>query len=161
MTKMPFAADCQRRENGVTAAGEGAGGPPAKNDNKSPIAHDCKRSDGQPIVHPPRALRNRRPIAADTVTGLAIGLSHFRHPLTNLLYKVKHVDGSTSERNARNIPYKSFDKPAAHIFKIGPKRRGARDRNGRLYDGVQAAASGGFVGNAAALNLGNDWHIAA
>jgi hypothetical protein len=66
-------------------------------------------------------IENRRMIAADPVTGLAMGLSHFRHPFTNLPYKVKHIDGSTSERNAENMKYKPFDMPAAHIFKIGPE----------------------------------------
>ena len=60
-------------------------------------------------------------IAADPVTGLAMGISHFRHPFDNLPYKVKHMDGSTSERNAENMKYKPFDMPAAHIFKIGPE----------------------------------------
>ena len=60
-------------------------------------------------------------IAADPVTGLAMGMSQFRHSMTNLPYKVKHIDGSTSERNAENMKYKPFDMPAAHIFKIGPE----------------------------------------
>ena len=120
-SKMPFAADCQRRENGVTTAGEGAGGPPTKDDNKSPIAHDCKgQMDSGSFIYIDR-IENRRMIAADPVTGLAMGLSQFRHPFTNLPYKVKHIDGSTSERNAQNMPYKPFDMPAAHIFKIGPE----------------------------------------
>ena len=66
-------------------------------------------------------IENRRMVAADPVTGLVMGISHFRHPFTNLPYKVKHIDGSTSERNAENMPYKPFDMPAAHIFKIGPE----------------------------------------
>ena len=120
-SKMPFAADCQRRENGVTTAGEGAGGPPTKDANPSPIAHDCKgQMDSGSFIYIER-IENRRMIAADPVTGLAMGLSHFRHPFTNLPYKVKHIDGSTSERNAENMPYKPFDMPAAHIFKIGPE----------------------------------------
>ena len=120
-SKMPFAADCQRRENGVTTAGEGAGGPPTKDPNPSPIAHDCKgQMDSGSFIYIDR-IDNRRMIAADPVTGLAMGLSHFRHPFTNLPYKVKHIDGSTSERNAENMPYKPFDMPAAHIFKIGPE----------------------------------------
>ncbi len=120
-SKMPFAADCQRRENGVTTAGEGAGGPPTKDANPSPIAHDCKgQMDSGSFIYIER-IENRRMIAADPVNGLAMGLSHFRHPFTNLPYKVKHIDGSTSERNAQNMTYKPFDMPAAHIFKIGPE----------------------------------------
>jgi len=120
-SKMPFAADCQRRENGITTAGEGAGGPPTKDENKSPIAHDCKgQMDSGSFIYIER-IENRRMIAADPVTGLAMGISHFRHPFTNLPYQVKHIDGSTSERNAENMKYKPFDMPAAHIFKIGPE----------------------------------------
>ena len=120
-SKMPFAADCQRRENGITTAGEGAGGPPTKDANPSPIAHDCKgQMDSGTFIYIDR-IENRRMIAADPVTGLAMGLSQFRHPFTNLPYLVKHIDGSTSERNAENMKYKPFDMPAAHIFKIGPE----------------------------------------
>jgi hypothetical protein len=120
-SKMPFAADCQRRENGMTTAGEGAGSPPIKDGNTSPVAHDCKgQMDSGSFIYIDR-IENRRMIAADPVTGLAMGISHFRHPFTNLPYKVKHLDGSTSERNAQNMPYKPFDMPAAHIFKIGPE----------------------------------------
>jgi len=120
-SKMPFAADCQRRENGVTTAGEGAGSPPIKDANTSPVAHDCKgQIDSGTFIYIDR-IENRRMIAADPETGLVMGLSHFRHPFTNLPYKVKHIDGSTSERNAENMPYKPFDMPAAHIFKVGPE----------------------------------------
>ena len=120
-SKMPFAADCQRRENGMTTAGEGVGPPPTKDPNPSPIAHDCKgQMDSGSFIYIDR-IENRRMIAADPVTGLVMGISHFRHPFTNLPYKVKHIDGTTSERNAQNMPYKPFDMPAAHIFKIGPE----------------------------------------
>jgi hypothetical protein len=120
-SKMPFAADCQRRENGMTTAGEGAMGPPNADPKASPTAHDCKgQMDSQSFVYIAR-IENRRMIAADPVTGLAMGLSHFRHPMDNLPYKVKHIDGSETERNAKNMPYKPFDMPAAHIFKIGPE----------------------------------------
>jgi hypothetical protein len=40
--------------------------------------------------------------------------------MTNLPYKVKHVDGTTSDRDAKNMQFKPFDLPAAHIFKISP-----------------------------------------
>ena len=58
--------------------------------------------------------------AADPETGLVMGLSHFRHPMTNLPYLVKNTDGSTSERNKDNFKFAPFDLPAAHIFKVGP-----------------------------------------
>jgi len=121
--KAPFAADCQRRENGATTAGEGAGAPPTKDPNPSPIAHDCKgQIDSGSFIYIDR-IENRRMVAADPVTGLVMGFSQFRHPFTNLPYQVKHIDGTTSERNAQNMAYKPFDMPAAHIFKIGPEGR--------------------------------------
>jgi hypothetical protein len=120
-SEAPFADDCQRRENGATTAGEGAGGPPTKDENKSPIAHDCKgQIDSGSFIYIDR-IEARRMIAADPVTGLAMGQSQFRHPFTNLPYKVKHIDGTTSERNAVNMAYKPFDMPAMHIFKVGPE----------------------------------------
>jgi hypothetical protein len=120
-SEAPFAADCQRRENGMTTAGDGAGAPPTKDTNPSPIAHDCKgQIDSGSFIYIEH-IDNRRMIAADPVTGLAMGMSHFRHSMTNLPYKVKHVDGSTSERNKQNFTNKPFDLPAAHIFKIGPE----------------------------------------
>ena len=133
-SEAPFAADCQRRENGVTTAGEGAGGPPTKDANTSPIAHDCKgQIDSGSFIYI-KHIDNRRMIAADPVTGLAMGISQFRHPFDNLPYKVRHMDGSTSERNAENMKYKPFDMPAAHIFKIGPE--------GQIHE-IEAV---GFVG---------------
>ena len=133
-SEAPFAADCQRRENGVTTAGEGAGGPPTKDANTSPIAHDCKgQIDSGSFIYI-KEIDNRRMIAADPVTGLAMGISQFRHPFDNLPYKVRHMDGSTSERNAENMKFKPFDMPAAHIFKIGA--------DGQMHE-IEAV---GFVG---------------
>jgi len=118
-SEAPFAADCQRRENGATTAGEGAGAPPTKDPNTSPIAHDCKgQIDSGSFIYIDR-IENRRMVAADPSTGLVMGFSQFRHPFTNLPYQVRHIDGTTSERNAENMKYAPFDMPAAHIFKIG------------------------------------------
>jgi hypothetical protein len=64
-------------------------------------------------------IENRRVFAADPQTGLVMGLSHFRHPMDNLPYKVKALDGSTFERTKKNFTTAPFDLPAAHIFKIG------------------------------------------
>lgn len=120
-SKMLFAPDCQRRENGITTAGEGAMGPPNMDRKLAPVAHDCKgQLDSKSFTYIDR-IENRRMVAADPVTGLAMGFSHFRHPMTNLPYKVIHVDGSTSERTRQTMPYAPFDMPAAHIFKIDPQ----------------------------------------
>jgi hypothetical protein len=120
-SEAPFAADCQRRENGLTTAGRGAGGPPTKDANTSPIAHDCKgQIDAGSFIYIDH-IGNRRMVAADPVQGLAMGFSQFHHPLTNLPYKVRHIDGSTSERTRKDFKMGPFDLPAAHIFKIGPE----------------------------------------
>jgi hypothetical protein len=117
-TKMPFAADCQRHENGMVTAGPEAGAGPNAN-AEHPVARDCAgQLSSKSFVYIDR-IENRRMIAADPVTGLAMGLSHFRHPFDNLPYEVIAVDGTKLERNAENMPYQPFDMPAAHIFKIG------------------------------------------
>jgi len=116
---MPFADDCQRHENGMITAGPEAGPGPNADPGQAPVARSCgPQLDSQSFTYIDR-IENRRLIAADPVTGLAMGFSHFRHPFDNLPYDVIHTDGSTSERNAENFSFDPFDMPAAHIFKIG------------------------------------------
>jgi len=118
-TLMPFADDCQRHENGMITAGPEAGPGPNPDPSRAPVARLCgPQLTSKTFVYIDR-IENRRLIAADPVTGLSMGFSHFRHPFTNLPYQVTHTDGSTSERNKENMPYNPFDMPAAHIFKIG------------------------------------------
>lgn len=118
-SKMPFAEDCQRHENGMVTAGPDAGPPPNWQPGQPRTATDCKAQlDSQAFVYIDR-IENRRMVAADPVTGLVMGFSHFRHPMTNLPYKVTNSDGSVSERTKENMPYEPFDMPAAHIFKVG------------------------------------------
>lgn len=118
---MPFAPDCQRRENGLTTAGEGTMGPPNMENAWPPTARDCAEQLDSNAFNYIARIDNRRMIAADPATGLAMGLSHLRHPFDNLPYEVTNADGSTSERNAENMPFEPFDMPSAHIFKIGPE----------------------------------------
>jgi hypothetical protein len=116
---MPFAEDCQRHENGMVTAGPEAGAGPNADPSRAPVARLCgPQLDSQSFVYIDR-IENRRLVAADPVTGLAMGFSHFRHPFTNLPYDVIHTDGSTSQRNKDNMPFNPFDMPAAHIFKVG------------------------------------------
>ena len=118
-TLMPFAEDCQRHENGMITAGPEAGAGPNADPNRAPVARLCgPQLRSKSFIYIDR-IENRRLIAADPVTGLSMGFSHFRHPFDNLPYQVVHTDGSTSERNKENMPYNPFDMPAAHIFKIG------------------------------------------
>jgi hypothetical protein len=118
-TLMPFADDCQRHENGMITAGPEAGPGPNADASRAPVARLCgPQLTSKTFTYIDR-IENRRLIAADPVTGLSMGFSHFRHPMTNLPYQVTHTDGSTSERNRENFSFNPFDMPAAHIFKIG------------------------------------------
>ena len=118
---MPFADDCERHENGMITAGPQAGGGPVipGDASQAPVARTCAAQlDSQTFTYIDR-IENRRLVAADPVTGLVMGLSHFRHPMDNLPYDVIHTDGTTSQRTAENLPFQPFDLPAAHIIKIG------------------------------------------
>lgn len=119
-SQAPFAADCQLVENGRITAGAGQVAPSGTAPGQLPVANDCAgQISSQAFVYIDR-IQNRRMVAADPVTGLVFGLSHFRQPMNNLPYKVTLADGSTAERNRQNLPNQPFDMAAAHIFKIGP-----------------------------------------
>jgi hypothetical protein len=118
-TLTPFADDCQRHENGMITAGPEAGPGPNADPNRAPVSRSCGPQLTSNTFEYIDRIENRRLIAADPVTGLAMGFSHFRHPMDNLPYEVTHTDGSKSERNRENMPFEPFDLPAAHIFKVG------------------------------------------
>jgi hypothetical protein len=118
-TLMPFADDCERHENGMVTAGAEAGPGPNPDPSRAPVARLCGPQLSSKTFTYIDRIENRRLIAADPVSGLSMGFSHFRHPFDNLPYQVIHTDGSTSERNKENMRYDPFDMPAAHIFKIG------------------------------------------
>jgi hypothetical protein len=117
-TKMPFAADCERHENGMVTAGPGAGAGP-NNAGAAPIARDCAGQLSSGVMAYITTIGNRRVFAADPVTGLVMGLSQFHHPMDFQPYPVKALDGSTIMYDKSRFPFKPFDLPAAHIFKIG------------------------------------------
>jgi len=118
----PFAPDCERHENGmITASGKPSNAPPIPGAAATPpVARDCRGQLNSNTFQYIDRIENRRVFAADPQTGLVMGLSHFRHPMNNLPYKVKALDGSEIERNEKNMPFAPFDLPAAHIFKVGP-----------------------------------------
>jgi hypothetical protein len=118
-TLMAFADDCQRHENGMITAGPEAGPGPNADPNRAPVSRLCGPQLSSKTFTYIDRIEHRRLIAADPVTGLSMGFSHFRHPMTNLPYQVVHTDGSTSERNKESFNFNPFDLPAAHIFKIG------------------------------------------
>jgi len=118
----PFAADCERHENGmITASSQPSTAPAIPGAAAQPkVARDCRGQLSTNSFQYIDKIENRRVFAADPQTGLVMGLSHFRHPMNNLPYKVKALDGTEIERNKKNMAFAPFDLPAAHIFKVGP-----------------------------------------
>jgi len=114
-TLMPFAPDCLRQENGMITAGAGAGAGP-NNAGTGQIARDCAGQLSSNVMAYIDRIENRRVFAADPVTGLVMGLSHFRHPMDGGPYEVTTIDGKAEMREMSFAP---FDLPAAHVFKIG------------------------------------------
>ncbi len=141
-TLAAFAPDCQRKENGVITAGEGAMPPPNSEPGQPRTAPDCKGQINSQVFTYIERIENRRMIAADPETGLAMGFSQFRHSMENLPYDVILSDGSITERNRQNMPYDPFDMAAAHVFKIGPE--------GQIHE-IEA------VGVAAPFNSPSGW----
>lgn len=114
---MPFADDCQRQENGMITAGANAGAGP-NNAGTGQIARDCAGQLSSKVMTYIDTIDNRRVFAADPVTGLVMGLSHFRHSMDKGPYEVTYMDGSTGMYEA-DFGLGPFDLPAAHIYKIG------------------------------------------
>lgn len=114
-TLMPFAEDCERHENGMITAGPNAGAGP-NNAGSGSVARDCEGQLTSKVMSYITQIKNRRVFAADPVTGLVMGLSHFNHSMDTGPYEVINTDGSTS---MRTMDFAPFDLPAAHIFKIG------------------------------------------
>jgi hypothetical protein len=113
---MPFAPDCARHENGIETAG------PGEPTGESPVARDCAGQLTSNTMAYITTIDNRRVFAADPVTGLVMGLSHFRHPMDFEPYPVTALDGTVTMRPNNEGFFADlgpFDLPAAHIFKIG------------------------------------------
>ena len=118
--RAPFAADCERQENGMIAAGPGL--PPAPfdsvdvNGRRPPaVARDCIGQLNSRRFAYIDAIDHRRVFAIDPVRGLAMGLSHFRQSMTRGPQRLIAADGSQMMWEEKRDPY---DLPAAHIFKI-------------------------------------------
>ncbi|KRA80698.1 hypothetical protein [Altererythrobacter sp. Root672] len=143
-TLMPFAADCERHENGMITAGANAG--PGPNANTAPIARDCAGQLSSKVMSYITTIDNRRVFAADPQTGLVMGLSHFRHPMDFQPYEVTALDGTKIMYDKSRLPFDPFDLPAAHIFKVGA--------DGRVHE-IEAM---GFL---APLNSPTGWETTA
>jgi hypothetical protein len=120
-TKMPFAADCERHENGMITAGPNAGGGmPGAKPPVHPTPHDCAGQISAGVFQYIKTIGNRRVFAADPETGLVMGLSHFHHPMDFKSYPVKAEDGTTiTYTRDKQMKFDPFDLPAAHVFKVG------------------------------------------
>ncbi len=112
----PFADNCTRHENGMVTAG---GSYAAAADRSEPhVPRDCADQLTSGQFQYIQVITHRRMFAADPVTGLAIGFTHFHHPMDNIPYPVTLTDGSTRMQDFDLDP---FDALAAHIYKIGPE----------------------------------------
>ena len=118
-TLMPVAADCERHENGMVTAG-GNAGPGPNGPQPHPVARDCAGQLTSGVFQYIDRIENRRVFAADPVTGLVMGLSHFRHPMDFEPYEVTAQDGTKLEYDRdEEMRFEPFDLPAAHVFKVG------------------------------------------
>ncbi len=118
----PFAPDCERRENGMRTApfgGPTLGGAMPGGGAPRPAGlagmQDCTSQIDSGAFQYITTIDNRRVEIADTVTGLAIGFSHFRHPMTQKKFKIL---GNPNRQEADMTNQRDFDMPALHIYKI-------------------------------------------
>ena len=118
----PFASDCERRENGMRTAPSGGpslGGAMPGGGAPRPAGllgmQDCTSQINSGAFQYITTIDNRRVEIADTVTGLAIGFSHFRHPMTQKKFK---ITGNPNRQEADMTNQRAFDMPAIHIYKI-------------------------------------------
>jgi hypothetical protein len=114
----PFADDCLRRENGMQTTGNP---PPATPGRGTMGAMGCAAQLNTRVMSYIKRIEPRRVWIADVETGLVFGLSHFRHPMEEKALKIIGVPGVDSV----DMPFKPFDLPAAHIFKV---------RDGKIHE---------------------------
>lgn len=107
----PFAADCQRHENGV----QNTGAPPPATPGRATLnSLGCAAQLKTHVMDYITYIEPRRAMIADPQTGLVFALSQFRHPMKQSTEKIIGVPGVTSV----TMSFKPFDNVAAHIFKI-------------------------------------------
>jgi hypothetical protein len=111
----PFADDCLRRENGMQTTGNP---PPATPGRGTMGAMGCATQLDTRVMSYIKRIEPRRVGIADVETGLVFGLSQFRHPMEEKSLKIVGVPGVDSV----DMPFKPFDLPAAHIFKVSGGR---------------------------------------
>lgn len=110
-TLAPFADDCVRLENGMQTS---------TNPNSATVFGKmmCGPQLSTNYFQYIDTINNRRVTVADPVTGLVMGLSHFRHGFAEKETPIYNVEGV----DTRDVSmFNPFDMPAMHIFKIGPE----------------------------------------
>ena len=110
-TLAPFADDCVRLENGRQTS---------TNPNSATVFGKmmCGPQLSTNYFQYIDTINNRRVTVADPVTGLVMGLSHFRHSFADRETPIYNVEGIDSRDVSMFDP---FDMPAMHIFKVGPE----------------------------------------
>jgi hypothetical protein len=139
----PFADECQRHENGVTAA-----------NNQDPIPADAPIAPGSTaafgrmkcgqqlstgVMSYITDINQRRIFAIDEEMGLVMAYSMFNHDGEPNPMKIKGVAGVTERPNE----WGKFTVPAAHIYKI---------KGGKIYE-IEAMAIVGVP-----YQVGNGWN---
>jgi len=118
----PFAPDCERHENGMRTApfgGPSLGGSaiPGAKPRPSGLSgmQDCTTQIDSGVFQYITTIDDRRVEVADTITGLVIGFSHFRHPMTQKKFR---IFGNPDRQEADMTNQQPFDMPAMHVYKI-------------------------------------------
>ncbi|MDR0311101.1 MAG: hypothetical protein LBJ21_05910 [Acidobacteriota bacterium] len=118
----PFASDCERRENGMRTAPSGGpslGGVSIPGSKPAPPSlygmQDCTTQLNTGTFQYIDTIEHRRVFAADEVTGLAVGFSHFHHSMKQKKFTILNVPGREESDMSNQQP---FDMPAMHIYKI-------------------------------------------
>ena len=118
----PFASDCERNENGTRTAPNGGpslGGVEIPGAKPRPASlkgmQDCKFQINTNTFQYVDIIDNRRVLIADEETGVAVGISHFRHSMQTKKWKILNTPGREEYDMSNQQP---FDLPAMHIYKI-------------------------------------------
>jgi hypothetical protein len=108
----PFAADCERHENGLQTTGN----PPPADPNPRQVlgSFGCAAQLKTHVMDYIKRIEPRRVMIADPEAGLVMGFSQFRHPMDEKTETIVGVPGVTSQ----SMNFKPFDNVAVHIFKI-------------------------------------------
>ncbi len=116
----PYGSDCERHENGMrtapnggpSLAGAGIPGQAPRPPSLLGMQSCTSQMDSNTFEYIER-LDNRRVEIADEKTGLALGLSHFRHHQQQKEFRILNDPGRDKTSISMNM-----DLPALHIFKI-------------------------------------------